>query len=130
MAVFVLGVIVGVAVLAAVLPFVLATTETVTLRYTLPYLFAWETRPIPLPVVILAAVGVGVIIAGMLRLAAYLRQRTIIRQHLRRIAELETELHALRTLPLDAPLDAPSRPTTRVVTDAGTPERSGELLPR
>jgi uncharacterized integral membrane protein len=93
--VFVLGVTVGMAVLI----FAMQNQESVTLRY----LFSWQTQPIPLFVVIIAAVGGGFVIASLFGLAAYLRERKIIRQQRRTIADLQAELHTLRTLPLNAP---------------------------
>jgi uncharacterized integral membrane protein len=98
--VFVLGVIVGMAVLI----FALQNQEPVTLRY----LFTWQTQPIPLFVVILASVGGGFVIASLFGLAAYLRERKIIRHQRRSIADLQAELHTLRTLPLNAPSGAGS----------------------
>ena len=117
-AVFVLGVIVGI----LVLTFAYDNTETVTLHY----LLAWQTRPIPLFMVILASVGVGFVIAGLFALAAHRRQRKTIRQQRQKITELETELHALRTLPIDAPPWTASG----VATPADTSDRSRELSPR
>lgn len=117
-AVFVLGVIVGI----VVLTFAYDNTETVTLHY----LLTWQTRPIPLFMVILASVGVGFVIAGLFALAAYRRQRRVIRQHLQKIGEMESELHTLRTLPIDAL----PWPASGVATAADTPDRSGELSPR
>lgn len=117
-AVFVLGVIVC----FLVLTFAYYNTELVTLRY----LLAGETRPIPLFVVILASAGVGFVLAGLFALAAHRRQRKTIRQQRQKIAELETELHTLRTLPIDTP----PWPATGVATPADTPDRSRELSPR
>src|SRR5919108_2685005 len=108
--VFVLGAVVGMAVLI----FAFENQEPVTLRY----LFTWQTQPIPIFAVIMASVGVGFVIASLFGLAAYLRERKIIRQQRRTIADLEAELHRLRTLPLEVPsgagslhgADAPSPP--------------------
>ena len=113
--VFVLGVIVGMAVLV----FAFENTEPVTLRY----LFTWQTQPIPLFLVIMAAVGVGVVVAGLFGLAAYLRGRRIIREHRRTIAALQAELHTLRTLPVNAPAGGAAGP-------AQPGEPSSELSPR
>jgi len=113
--VFVLGVIVGMAVLV----FAFENTEPVTLRY----LFTWQTQPIPLFLVIMAAVGVGVVVAGLFGLAAYLRGHRIIREQRRTIAALQAELHTLRTLPVDAPAGGSAGPA-----QPGTP--SSELSPR
>jgi len=93
--VFGLGAIVGMAVLI----FALENQEPVTMRY----LFTWQTQPVPLFAVIMASVGVGFVIASLFGLAAYLRQRKIIRQQRRTIADLQAELQTLRTLPLDVP---------------------------
>jgi uncharacterized integral membrane protein len=93
--VFALGAAVGMAVLI----FAFENREPVTLRY----LYTWQTPPIPLFAVIMVAVGVGCVIASLFGLAAYLRQRKIIRQQRRAIADLQAELHTLRTLPLDVP---------------------------
>ena len=93
--VFVIGVIVGMAVLI----FAYENQEPVTLRY----LLTWQLEPIPLFVVIIASVGVGFVIASLFGLAAYLRERKIIRQQRRTIADLQAELHTLRTLPLEVP---------------------------
>ena len=93
--VFVLGAIVGMAVLV----FGFQNQEPVTLRY----LYRWETQPIPLFVVIMAAAGGGFIIASLFGLDTYLRTRATVRQQRREITELQTELHRLRTLPLDVP---------------------------
>jgi uncharacterized integral membrane protein len=95
--VFVLGAIVGMAVLV----FAFENQEPVALRY----LYTWQTPPIPLFAIIMVAVGVGFVIAGLFGLAAYLRERRIIRQQRRAIADLQAELHALRTLPLDVPAE-------------------------
>jgi uncharacterized integral membrane protein len=93
--VFVLGAAVGMAVLI----FAFENQEPVTLRY----LYTWQTPPIPLFAVIMVSVGVGCVIASLFGLAAYLRERRIIRQQRRMIADLQAELHTLRTLPLDVP---------------------------
>lgn len=93
--VFVLGVIVGMAVLI----FAFENQEPVTLRY----LLTWQTPPIPLFAVMMASVGVGFVIASLFGLAAYLRERKVIRQQRRTIADLQAELHSLRTLPLEVP---------------------------
>jgi uncharacterized integral membrane protein len=92
--VFVLGAAVGMAVLV----FAFENQEPVTLHY----LYTWQP-PIPLFALIMAAVGVGFVIAGLFGLAAYLREHKIIRQQRRTIVDLQAELHTLRTLPLDAP---------------------------
>jgi len=113
--VFVLGVIVGMAMLI----FAFENTEPVTLRY----LFTWQTQPIPLFLVIMAAVGVGGVVAGLFGLAAYLRGRRIIREQRRTIAALQTELHTLRTLPVDAPSEGAAGP-------AQPGEPRSELSPR
>ena len=91
--VFVLGAAVGMAVLI----FAFENQEPVILYY----LYTWRTPPIPLFAVIMVAVGVGFVIASLFGLAAYLRQRKIIRQQRRTIADLQAELHTLRTIPLD-----------------------------
>jgi uncharacterized integral membrane protein len=93
--VFVLGAIVGMAVLL----FALQNQEPVTLHF----LSTWQTQPIPLVLVMVASVACGFVIAGLFGLAAYLRQRRIIRQQRRTIADLQAELRALRTLPTEAP---------------------------
>jgi uncharacterized integral membrane protein len=93
--VFVLGAIVGMAVLI----FAFENQEPVALRY----LYTWQTPPTPLFAIILVAVGAGFVIASLFGLAAYLRERKIIRQQRRTIADLQAEVHTLRTLPLDVP---------------------------
>lgn len=93
--VFVLGAIVGMAVLI----FAFQNQEPVTLHY----LYSWQTQPIALFVVIMAAAGSGFVIASLFGFAAYLRARAIVRQQRREIADLQTELHSLRTLPLSTP---------------------------
>jgi uncharacterized integral membrane protein len=93
--VFVLGAAVGMAVLI----FAFENQEPVTLRY----LYTWHTPPIPLFAVIMGAVGAGFVTASLFGLAAYLRERKIIRQQRRTITDLQAELHTLRTLPLDVP---------------------------
>lgn len=98
--VFVLGAAVGMAVLI----FAFENQEPVTLRY----LYTWQTPPIPLFAIIMVSVGVGCVIACLFGLAAYLRERRIVRQQRRAIADLQAELHALRTLPLDIPSEAGS----------------------
>jgi uncharacterized integral membrane protein len=92
---FVLGAVVGMAVLV----FALENMESVTLHY----LLSWQTPPIPLFFVIMTAVGIGFVIAGLFGVSAYLRQRRIVRQQRRQVAELEAELQRLRLLPIDAP---------------------------
>jgi uncharacterized integral membrane protein len=92
---FVLGAIVGMAVLI----FAFENQDPVALRY----LYTWQTPPVPLFAIIMVAVGVGFVIASLFGLAAYLRERRIIRQQRRAIADLQAELHALRTLPLEVP---------------------------
>jgi uncharacterized integral membrane protein len=94
--VFVLGAAVGMAVLI----FAFENQEPVTLRYLYN---TWQTPPIPLFAVIMGAVGAGFVTASLFGLAAYLRERKIIRQQRRTIADLQAELHTLRTLPLDVP---------------------------
>jgi uncharacterized integral membrane protein len=98
--VFVIGAMVGMAVLI----FAYENQEPVTLRY----LLTWQLEPIPLFAVILASVGVGFVIASLFGLAAYLRERKMIRQQRRTIADLQAELHRLRTLPLEVPSGAGS----------------------
>lgn len=93
--VFVLGAIVGMAVLL----FALQNQEPVTLHF----LSTWQTQPMPLFLVMIASVACGFVVASLFGLAAYLRQRRITRQQRRTIADLQAELHALRTLPIDAP---------------------------
>src|SRR5262245_47434349 len=75
--VFMLGAAVGMAVLV----FAFENQEPVTLHY----LYTWQTPPIPLFALIMAAVGVGFVIAGLFGLAAYLREHKIIRQQRRTI---------------------------------------------
>jgi uncharacterized integral membrane protein len=114
---FVLGAAVGMAVLL----FAFENMESVTLQY----LFTWQTQPIPLFFVIMAAVGVGFVIAGLFGVSAYLRQRRIVRQQRRQLATLEAELQRLRLLPLDAPLGDSG------VTRPATPDiPASELSPR
>jgi uncharacterized integral membrane protein len=96
--VFVLGAIVGMAVLI----FAFENQEPVALRY----LYSWQTPPIPLFMIIMVAVGAGFVIASLFGLAAYLGERKMVRQQRRAIAELQAELHSLRTLPLDVPSEA------------------------
>jgi uncharacterized integral membrane protein len=102
--VFVLGAIVGMAVLL----FALQNQEPVTLHF----LSTWQTQPIPLFLVMMASVASGFVMASLFGLAAYLRQRRIIRQQRRTIADLQAELQALRTLPIEAP--------SRIESAAGT----------
>jgi uncharacterized integral membrane protein len=115
--VFVIGAMVGMAVLI----FAYENQEPVTLRY----LLTWQLEPVPLFVVIMASVGIGFVIASLFGLAAYLRERKIIRQQRRTIAELQSELQSLRTLPLDVP----SAPGGVHGSDAAAPS-VGELSPR
>lgn len=112
---FVLGAVVGMAVLV----FALENMEPVTLRY----LFTWQTRPIPLFTVIMAAVGVGFVIAGLFGMSAFLRERRIVRQQRRQMSELQAELHRLRMLPMDAPM-AESREPYPTSSDRPTNELS------
>jgi uncharacterized integral membrane protein len=93
--VFVLGAIVGMVVLL----FALQNQEPVTLHF----LSTWQTQPIPLFVVMMASVASGFVIASLFGMAVYLRQRRINRQQRRTMADLQAELHALRTLPIEAP---------------------------
>jgi uncharacterized integral membrane protein len=93
--VFVIGAMVGMAVLI----FAYENQEPVTLRY----LLTWQLEPIPLFAVIMTSVGIGFVIASLFGWAAYLRGRKIIRQQRRTIAELQSELQRLRTLPLEVP---------------------------
>lgn len=116
--VFTLGVIVGM----AVLTFAFDNMQPVTLRYP----FTGQTQPIPLFSVIMAAVGVGFAVASLFGFAAYLRQRRTIRQQVHLVAELQAEVHTLRTLPLDAPQGT----TIGAAVDAKPPETTGELSPR
>jgi uncharacterized integral membrane protein len=116
--VFVIGAIVGMAVLI----FAYENQEPVTLRY----LLLWQLEPIPLFAVIIASVGVGFVIASLFGLAAYLRERRIVRQQRRTIADLQAELHTLRTLPLDVP-SGPGG--SRHGSDTPAPS-AGELSPR
>jgi uncharacterized integral membrane protein len=116
--VFVIGALVGMAVLI----FAYENQEAVTLRY----LLTWQLEPIPLFAVIMASVGVGFVIASLFGLAAYLRARKIIRQQRRTIADLQAELHRLRTLPLDVP----SGPGGDLHGSATPAPSAGELSPR
>jgi uncharacterized integral membrane protein len=116
--VFVLGALVGMAVLI----FAYENQEPVTLRY----LFTWQLQPIPLFVVLMAAVAVGFVIASLFGLAAYLHARKLIRQQRRTIAELGAELHALRTLPLEAP----SEPEVGRQQSDSSPPAASTLSPR
>lgn len=95
--VFVLGAVAGMAVLL----FAFENQEPVALRY----LYTWQTPPIALFAIIMVAAGAGFVVASLFGLAAYLRERKIIRQQRRAIADLQAELHSLRTLPLDVPSD-------------------------
>jgi uncharacterized integral membrane protein len=95
--VFVLGAAVGMAVLV----FAFENQEPVTLRY----LYTWQTPPIPLFAVIMVSVGVGFVVASLFGLAAYLRERKIIRQQRRALADLQAEVHTLRNLPLEVPAE-------------------------
>jgi uncharacterized integral membrane protein len=115
--VFAIGALVGMAMLI----FAYENQEPVTLRY----LMTWQLEPIPLFVVIMASVGIGFVIAGLFGLAAYLREHKVIRQQRRAIAELQSELRSLRTLPLDVP----SGPGGVPGSDTPLPSAS-ELLPR
>jgi uncharacterized integral membrane protein len=114
---FVLGAVVGMAVLI----FAFENMEPVTLRY----LFTWQTRPIPLFSVIMAAVGVGFVIAGLFGVSAFLRQRRIVRQQRRQMLELQAELHRLRMLPMDAPVEE-----SRLPRPTGSDQPISELSPR
>ena len=116
--VFILGAVVGMAVLL----FAFENMEPVTLRY----LYTWQTQPIPFFFVILAAVGVGFVIAGLFAMAAYLRLRRIVRQQQHTIAELQAELLTLRLPRLGAETGQGSRspaPPTKPT------ESTGELPP-
>jgi uncharacterized integral membrane protein len=93
--VFALGVGVGMAILI----FAVENQEPVALRY----LYTWQTPLLPLFAIIMVAVGAGFMSASLFGLAAYVRQRKIIRQQRRTIANLDAELHALRRLPLEVP---------------------------
>jgi len=115
--VFVIGAIVGMVVLI----FAYENQEPVTLRY----LLTWQLEPMPLFVVIMTSVGIGFVIASLFGLAAYLRQRKIIRRQRRTIAELQSELHSLRTLPLEVP----SGPGGVRGSDSAVPS-TGELSTR
>jgi uncharacterized integral membrane protein len=116
--VFAIGAIVGMAVLI----FAYENQAPVTLRY----LFTWQMEPIPLFAVLMASVGIGFVIASLFGLAAYLRERKIIRQQRRTIADLHAELHSLRTLPLEAPSGAAG---AQRGSDIPAPS-AGELSPR
>jgi uncharacterized integral membrane protein len=115
--VFVIGAMVGMMVLI----FAYENQEPVTLRY----LLTWQLEPIPLFAVLMAAVAIGFVIACLFGLAAYLRQRQIIRRQRRTIAELQSELQSLRTLPLDVP----SGPGALQGADSSVPS-AGELSVR
>jgi uncharacterized integral membrane protein len=117
--VFVLGAVVGMAALL----FALENMEPVTLRY----LFHWQTQPIPFSYVIMTAVGVGFVVAGLFGMAAYLRKRRTIRQQQRTIAQLQAELLAQRLPRLDTAVEQGSRGSAASVKPADT---TGELPPR
>ena len=117
--VFVLGALVGMATLL----FALENMQPVTLRY----LFNWQTQPIPFSFVILAAVWVGFVIAGLFGVAGYLRIRRTVRQQQRTIAALQAELLALRVPRLDTAAEQGSRGAAAAVTPT---ETGGELPPR
>jgi uncharacterized integral membrane protein len=115
--VFVIGAMVGMSALI----FAYENQEPVTLRY----LLTGQLEPIPLFAVIMISVGIGFVIASLFGLAAYLRGRKIIRQQGRTIAELQSELQRLRTLPLEVP------PSPGSVHGSDTTASSvGELSPR
>jgi uncharacterized integral membrane protein len=115
--VFVIGAMVGMAALI----FAYENQEPVTLRY----LLTWQLEPMPLFAVIMTSVGIGFVIASLFGLAAYLRGHKIIRQQRRIIAELQSELQNLRTLPLEVP----SGPGGVHGSDTTAPS-VGELSPR
>lgn len=117
--VFVLGAVVGMAVLL----FAFENMEPVTLRY----LFSWQTQPIPFSFVIIAAVGVGFMIAGLFGMAGYLRTRRTVRQQQRTIAALQAELLAQRPPRLETAGEQGSRGAAASVKPA---ETTGERLPR
>jgi uncharacterized integral membrane protein len=117
--VFVLGAVAGMAVLL----FAFENMEPVTLRY----LSTWQTQPIPFSFVIIAAAGVGCVIAGLFGIAGYLRIRRTVRQQQRTIAALQTELLALRPPRPDSPAEHGGRGAAAAVKPADT---TGELPPR
>jgi len=62
----------------------------------------FELGPMPMALASLAAVGVGALLAGLVLAWPVLHARSQRRRDLRRIEELERELHGLRTLPLNS----------------------------
>jgi hypothetical protein len=57
-------------------------------------------------------------------LAAYLRARKVIREQRRTIADVQAELHALRTLPLEAPPGPGGSPRRADIATPSTDELS------
>ncbi len=77
--------------------FALANLEPVSLDLV----FA-ELGPMPMALAVLAAVGVGASVSSLALAWPVMQARVQRRRDLRRIEELERELHGLRTLPLAA----------------------------
>jgi len=88
---------IGVAAVVYATIFALANLEPVSLDLV----FA-ELGPMPMALAVLAAVGVGGALASLILAWPMMQARVQRRRDVRRIEQLERELHGMRTLPLAA----------------------------
>jgi uncharacterized integral membrane protein len=94
--------ILGLIVLIVLASFAVQNSQPIVLKYY----FGYATPPVPLYVVVLAAVVVGACLAALFSLAERFYFLHEIRKRDRVIREMETELVSLRNLPLSEPLPA------------------------
>lgn len=92
----------GLIVLVILASFAVKNSEPVVLKYY----FGYATPPIPLYVVLLAAVAVGAIFAALFAIGERFYFLHGFRKRDRLIREMETELVSLRNLPLTEPTPA------------------------
>ncbi|MFQ5892991.1 MAG: lipopolysaccharide assembly LapA domain-containing protein [Nitrospinota bacterium] len=102
----------GLIVLVILASFAAKNSEPVVLRYY----YGYATPPVPLYVVLLAAVVVGAILAALFAIGERFYFLHELRKRNRTIREMEGELVSLRNLPLAEPLPA---------SESGAPSQEG-----
>lgn len=90
----------GLIILVILASFAVKNSDPVVLKYY----FGYATPPVPLYVILLAAVVVGAIFAALFSIGERFYFRHEINKRDRVIREMETELVSLRNLPLTEPL--------------------------
>ena len=90
----------GLIILIVLASFAVKNSDPIVLKYY----YGYSTPPVPLYVVLLAAVVVGAIFAALFAIGERFYFRHEIRKRDRVIRDMETELVSLRNLPLNEPL--------------------------